>query len=237
MVFRPATQPPVSQGQYWDSRDYADPVRMEHIYGGRRQRLHQVLVERVGQLVHPGRWLDIGCGPGHLLREAVTAGWTACGIDLSGRAVAEARRFGLEVVCGTFPVDMPEGSYDVISILHTLEYIPDPKPLLRSCSVRLRPDGVLLLQLKNFSFWTYAERFYRAKSGIWCPQDIRSYSPGTIRALLRMADFAETQVWPAELPDRPVANTCFGLLAALRGPLLSPNMTVIARSNTPARIM
>jgi len=231
MVFRPAAECRVSESQFWDTGDYAaDPAWMERVYGGRREKANRELVETVNRLVHGGRWLDVGCGPGYLIKEAQKAGWQASGIDLSRRAVALAQNAGLDAVCGDFPSQAPEGSYDVISLIHALEYISHPKPIVRECRNRLRRGGLLVVQSKNFSFWSHAERFFRSGSGIWCPQDIRSYSPTTMTRLLRISGFETITIRPARLTNHPVLTGCLACLSTLGGPLLSPSMTAIARA-------
>lgn len=231
MVYRPGAQPALSDGQFWDFHDYTDRVWMERRYGPRRQSGRQAVVDRVSAAVPSGRWLDIGCGPGYLLKEVADAGWQAFGIDLSAKAVGLAKEVGLEVVCGSFPEEAPAGQFDVISILYTMEYFEDPKSTLAECRQRLAPGGVMVLQLKNFAFWQHAERYYRTDAEIWCPHDSRSYTAETITALLHMTGFGTVQAFPAELPERPLITAGFTLLRALRGPLLSPSLTVIARAS------
>ena len=230
MVFRPSANLRVSESQFWDSGDYADPAWVERVYGGRREQANRELVEAVTRLVRGGRWLDVGCGPGYLIRAARKAGWHASGIDLSRRAVALAQDAGLDAVCGDFPSQAPEGSYDVISLIHALEYVSHPKLIVRECRNRLRRGGLLVVQSKNFSFWSRAERFFRSGSGIWCPQDIRSYSPTTMTRLLRISGFETITIRPARLTNHPVLTGCLACLSTLGGPLLSPSMTAIARA-------
>lgn len=232
MVFRPILESEVWQSHFWDAGDYAaKPEWVEKVYGARREKVNRALVQVVSQFVAGGRWLDVGCGIGALLTEARNAGWHAIGLDLSRRAVAIARNAGLDVICGDFPADAPGGTYDVISLIHVLEYVPNPRFLVEECHKRLRPGGVLAMQLKNFAFWSNAERLFRARSGIWCPQDIVTYSPATIRRLLRTSGFGRVRVMPAVLPNRPVLTASFALLEKVGGPVLSPSMTVIAQAD------
>ena len=48
-----------------------------------------------------GPWLDIGCGPGRMVRAAMDRGIDAMGIDVSATAVAMANRAGLNVIHGS----------------------------------------------------------------------------------------------------------------------------------------
>lgn len=230
MVYRPTRPPNREQERYWDLQEYADAERLQRSYGPRRAGVHRALVEDLSRLVRVGSWLDIGCGPGHLLAEARAAGWHTVGIDPSRRAAALASTCGGTVICGSFPEGLPSGSFDVVSCLYTLEYVQDPVAFLRACAERLGPGGALALQLKNFAFWRWAERFYRGGGGVWCPADVRSYSPKTITAALVEAGFGRVSVMPAQLPLRSGLNAAFRLLDRLGMPVLAPSMTVIARS-------
>jgi SAM-dependent methyltransferase len=229
MVYQARSSRVELDGGCWDRLDYAGDTRTEWAYGVRRQKARERLVAKMTCLIGPGRWLDIGCGPGDLLAAAATAGWETAGIDLSRRAVELAKERGISVTCGRFPDDLSAGVYDVISLIYALEYFEDPKSLVRECLHRLKPSGALLLQLKNFAFWRVAERFFRDSSGTWCPADIRSYSPDTAGRLLRLGGFGWPQVLPAELPGRAVANACLGFLSSVSGLVLSPSFTAIAR--------
>lgn len=227
MVYRPV-QPPL-QGQYWDTYDYSIPSRLKKFYGERRRKAHHALVETVSEMVPLGRWLDIGCGPGDLLAEASAFGWDAFGVDPSSLAIAIAERKGLKVLCGLFPEDVPKTSYDVISIIYTLEYIEHPKLMLMECNRRLKPMGVLALQLKNFSYWAHGELLYRSKIGIWCPADIRSYTRTTIIRLLEMCRLKPLKITPSQITGHPIASSCLSLWTKMSGHIVSPSITVISR--------
>ena len=224
MVFQPEPDPALLN-KFWEHHDYNDPA----LYGPRRAPSFRNLVRSVESLLPRGRWLDIGCGSGYLLAEVVKNGWQGFGIDLSLTAVEIAKGEGLQVVCGRFPHDAPTGPFDVISMIYALEYFEDSRSMLAECRARLMPGGLLALQLKNISFWQYAERWCRTKNGIWCPPDIRSYSVKTIVKLLHLAGFERVITTPAELPGRRLSNAAFRLLAIAGLPLLSPSMIAIAR--------
>ena len=140
-----------------------------------------------------------------------------------------AERKGLKVLCGLFPEDVPKTSYDVISIIYTLEYIEHPKLMLMECNRRLKPMGVLALQLKNFSYWAHGELLYRSKIGIWCPADIRSYTRTTIIRLLEMCRLKPLKITPSQITGHPIASSCLSLWTKMSGHIVSPSITVISR--------
>lgn len=105
----------------------------------------------------PGRWLDVGCGHGHFCAHArrVFPGTRFAGLDV-GPAVEEAarRRWLDEGVQGLLPdvVQEMEGHYDVLSMSHALEHVPDPKVELAAAARALAPDGLLFIEVPDPEF-------------------------------------------------------------------------------------
>jgi 2-polyprenyl-3-methyl-5-hydroxy-6-metoxy-1,4-benzoquinol methylase len=96
--------------------------------------------------------LDIGCGNGHFLEFARSAGWKVKGIDFDPAAVQIARSKGLDVQEGSVSLLEGESSlYDCITLSHVLEHVHDPLDLLRSCHRLLKPGGVLWLETPNMN--------------------------------------------------------------------------------------
>lgn len=96
-----------------------------------------------------GRMLDIGCGNGAMLRamSAVASGWSLVGAELNDkyRSVIEAIP-RVEKLYTIAPAEIP-GEFDVISLIHALEHMPKPSELLMSIRGKLKPGGMLLIQL------------------------------------------------------------------------------------------
>ena len=92
-----------------------------------------------------GTFLDYGCGAGHLLREALGAGWKAVGVELDER-VAEhvARRTGAKVV--SEPGALRSESADVLHLGDVIEHLTDVNRQVPEILKLLRPGGLLLAQ-------------------------------------------------------------------------------------------
>jgi len=96
----------------------------------------------------PGPLLDVGCSFGWLLREAAAAGIAAYGVDPSPTAVEAARAAGLAVKRGFFPEeDWGRRDWGVIAFMDVLEHIPELEQVLEAVRRRLRPGGVLAIQV------------------------------------------------------------------------------------------
>ena len=102
-----------------------------------------------------GRVLDIGCGSGQFLARVARMGHECHGTELSAESGARAARIpGLTLHFGELtPGSFPPGFFDLISIWHVLEHLPDPDSVLRLCHGWLREGGVLLLAVPNIDSW------------------------------------------------------------------------------------
>lgn len=95
----------------------------------------------------PGRLLDIGCGRGSFLAGMRDAGWDVAGAEFSEETASYARQaYGVPVATD---LTFSDGSFDVITINHVLEHIPDPVAMLRDCYRLLKKDGLLVVAVPN----------------------------------------------------------------------------------------
>jgi SAM-dependent methyltransferase len=118
------------------------------------------LLER---LTEGRRLLDVGCAYGFFLDTAQRRGWSAVGVELSPESSQFAReRYGLEVHTGPL-ADAPYEpcSFDVVTIRHVLEHVPDPGELITEAGALLRPGGLLAIAVPNFG--SLAARLFGAE--------------------------------------------------------------------------
>jgi ubiquinone/menaquinone biosynthesis C-methylase UbiE len=90
--------------------------------------------------------LELGCGGGLLLRDALATGARATGLDHSAEMVqlARERAPGVDVVLGRAEsLPFPGGSFSAIALSVVLLFFHDPIAVLRECQRFLRPGGRL----------------------------------------------------------------------------------------------
>lgn len=95
-----------------------------------------------------GSVLDLGCGPGRMVRAAIDAGRRALGIDVSASAIGMARADGLPVVQASVFDALPrEGGWDTVLLLDgNLGIGGDVAALLRRAAALMAPDGRIVVE-------------------------------------------------------------------------------------------
>lgn len=185
----------------------------------------------IRQWAPSGRMVDVGCAGGVFL-SCFEPGYDRHGIELSTRAVEVARRrFGLTVHQGTLG-DAPfaEGTFDLVTILDTFIYLPDPRGDLARVRRLLRPGGCLAIELPGY--WWRLVRCHGPLSlalrGGWSTMNpdcfLFFYAPRPFARLLALEGFTLVAVHQENTPARP------GRL------LSSANRVYMALSRTAARI-
>jgi SAM-dependent methyltransferase len=92
-----------------------------------------------------GRLLEIGCAYGFFLEEA-SKRFEAVGLDVSEHAVEQARARGLDARAGRIhDAELPDGHFDAVVILDTIEHLPDPYEVLAAAARVSRPGAALLV--------------------------------------------------------------------------------------------
>lgn len=160
-----------------------------------------------------GRWLDLACGQGQLLRLAVSLGYSDVeGVDLSDEMLAGARRDGLKVRQGDVFETVraaPSGHYSVISCFDIIEHFPKEQgyELLREIFRILKPGGILVTKTPNaYTPWgmaiTYNDLTHEAaytESTLLQLGSLVGFSAGDVREAgpvpLSMAGTVRTVLW------------------------------------------
>lgn len=215
-------QPRVEHQQFYDESYYDGSSTQKHA-GDNEDVLEAEKVERrlescravVDRVMHvmpePGRWLDIGCGPGFLLSQAKARGWACTGLDSSPFAPRFAHeRFGLEDVHTGLIEDVDFGGkrFDVISMQHVIEHLYEPVPTMRKILTLLKPGGLLYLETPDIASGT-ALRDGKHWTHIKIPEHVLYFSQDTLSLLLDKLDCEVLEV------SRPVPGT--GLMNAVCG--------------------
>jgi 2-polyprenyl-3-methyl-5-hydroxy-6-metoxy-1,4-benzoquinol methylase len=154
-------------------------------------------LDRLEQLVSPGRLLDVGCSYGAFLQLANRRGWAAQGVEFS-RITADFARGerSLTVFTGTVEeASFPDDHFQAVTLWDVIEHFDDPVGTMREIDRILAPEGILLVFTINQESLLNAigHLLYRLTGMRWKHlmalfYDIHHnffFSPETIRGLLR----------------------------------------------------
>jgi len=124
-------------------------------YANMRQFPHwKEILRLIRRFRKGGKLLDVGCAYGFLVNEA-SKHFEAYGIDISSFAVKKSKEHcdgnAFKASAGNLP--FKNESFDAITLIDTLEHVPDFNNCLQDAVRALKKDGILLLQLPNPLIW------------------------------------------------------------------------------------
>lgn len=112
-----------------------------------------------------GSILDIGAGVGDFLTVAKNDGWETIGIEPSDKAKAIAKNKGVSFVESLS--ELESNSFDVITMWHVLEHVPDLENQINELKRLIKPTGTVIVAVPNFK--SYDAEYY---GKFWAAYDI-----------------------------------------------------------------
>jgi len=131
------------------------------------------------KLAHSKQSLDIGSSSGEFVYLLHTLGFKAKGIEPhEGYATYARNRLGIDVNNGTLQhclaSELPR-SLDLISMFHVLEHLPEPIAALRNIGEKLKPEGLLYIEVPNaLRLCSPHYMFFRAHTLYFTGQTLRN---------------------------------------------------------------
>ena len=101
--------------------------------------------------------IDVGCGGGILTESLALEGAEVVGIDLAEASIKVAKlhllESGLDINYQVIQVEefaeKKPNSFDIVTCLETLEHVPDPSSIIKSCSKLVKPQGKVFFSTIN----------------------------------------------------------------------------------------
>jgi len=95
--------------------------------------------------------LDFGCGAGGFVLKARDLAATSHGVEPEARLIKYYQSHGLTIFQNLSEItkDIRGYRYDIITMFHVLEHIPDPKSILSELSEMLANDGQIIVEVPN----------------------------------------------------------------------------------------
>lgn len=157
--------------KYYESDDY-----ISHTDGKRSffektyQFIKNIALQKKLKLINSfhskkGNLLDIGTGTGDFIALAKSNGWQTTGIEPSEKARSIAQKKG--VAFSQNLTDLEDHSFDVITMWHVLEHVPDLENQIGELKRLLKPEGTILIAVPNFN--SYDAKYY---GKFWAAYDV-----------------------------------------------------------------
>ena len=174
--------------KYYDSEEY-----ISHTDGkeGMLFWIYQLVkkwsIQQKAQLIFKqnsgvGSLLDIGAGTGDFLKFAKDKGWEIYGVEPNMKASSLAMKKG--VILKSSLSEFQERQFDVITLWHVLEHIPNLEETVQLLSKMVKPNGSLIIAVPNYK--SFDAKFYNV---FWAaydvPRHIWHFSKGSIEQLFK----------------------------------------------------
>ena len=183
---------------YYDSPDY-----ISHTDGKRSlfEKMYQIVKNRtlknklklINSESQKGTVLDIGAGTGDFLSVLKNDGWQTTGIEPNEKAKAIAISKG--IVFAESLQSLSNNSFDVISMWHVLEHVPDVEKQISELKRLLKPNGTIFIAVPNFN--SFDANYY---GGFWAafdvPRHLWHFSKTAIKKLFLVENLELLKVLP-----------------------------------------
>jgi len=153
----------------------------------------QALVESINSDV--SRVLDVGAGTGEFLAYMQDNGFDVVGLEPSSKIGEVARSKGLTIHATTLETfaETAQESFDVVTLFHVLEHVPNPVEVLEAARSLLRKRGLLIVKVPNeFNSLQLAARDALDLGDWWIvpPVHINYFDYDSLRALMKGTGFS-----------------------------------------------
>ncbi|HRA72821.1 MAG TPA: class I SAM-dependent methyltransferase, partial [Flavobacterium sp.] len=186
-------------GKYYESEDYishTDNKRslFEKLYHFIKNIALKNKLNLINSLQpNKGRILDIGTGTGDFLSVAKNDGWQTIGVEPNERAKSIAIKKGISFVEQTS--ELENHSFDVISMWHVLEHVPDLDKQIKELKRLLKPTGTLIIAVPNFKSFD-AKHYGKFWAAFDVPIHFWHFSKTAIKLLFEKEEMKLEKVLP-----------------------------------------
>ena len=183
---------------YYESEDY-----ISHTDGKRSlfERMYHLIknialknkVKLINAKSQKGKLLDIGAGTGDFLVVAQKDGWQTTGVEPSAKAKSIAVKKGVNFADNLSKLE--SHSFDVITMWHVLEHVPNLDEYILELKRLLKPNGTILIAVPNFKSFdaNYYGKFWAAYD---VPRHIWHFSKTAIQKLFSEKEMKLIDVLP-----------------------------------------
>lgn len=164
-------------------------------------KLSETTIKRYNQLLDKfenyrktNRILDVGCGEGFFLEQAIKRGWDVFGTEYAQQYIEICKNKGIHMNVGILdPSNYPVESFDIITSFEVLEHLIYPVNELKIFNTLLRKGGITYITTPNFN--SLSRRIQGNRwSVISFPDHLSYFTAGTLHKALSQTGFEKIRV-------------------------------------------
>lgn len=189
---------PENLSAYYESEDYISHTDSKKSITDKVYRAvkNYMLLEKlkwISQVSNGNKILDIGAGTGDFLSAAKKKNFEVGGIEPNEQARKLAFQKGIELQKEL--AYFKDNSFDVITMWHVFEHIPDLEFQLKEMHRLLKPNGLVVIAVPNFKSFDaeYYKEFWAAYD---VPRHLWHFSQNGISELFKSYNFEKLQTKP-----------------------------------------
>ena len=189
--------------QYYQSPQYISHSNKTNsfinlIYKNVRKITVKQKTKLVSRLTEIGYLLDYGCGTGEFLRACQRRGWHVLGIEPALVARQQAINLTQANIYGSiFDIDKQQ-QYDIITLWHVLEHVPQINETLMKIKGLLKPSGKLVIAVPNYECYD-AGLYDQYWAGYDLPRHLYHFDKKSMSNLLTKHHFKIENILPQKL--------------------------------------
>lgn len=186
-------------GKYYESDDYISHTDAKRSVFEKMYHLVKSysLKKKVGIInsYHPekGALLDIGAGTGDFLAIAKDSGWKITGIEPNENAKKLAVSKGVLFEKDIESID--NQLFDVITMWHVLEHVPDVTHQIKELKRLLKPNGTIIIAVPNYKSFD-AEYYGKFWAAYDVPRHLWHFSKTSIEKLVSRENMKLIKILP-----------------------------------------
>jgi len=145
------------------------------------------------QLSHKGVLLDYGAGSGAFAAHMQQNGWQVTALEPNAKAQKLINAKSVNAVSSLS--QLPNTTYDVITLWHVLEHIPNYEQVLEQLKSKLSKNGKLIIAVPNFK--SFDAKHYKEHWAAWdVPRHLWHFSPSSIAQMATDLNMELTKQYP-----------------------------------------
>lgn len=170
-------------GEYREATAKRNPGVDEKMHQEQRAALVVQALDEYGKVKKVSSHLDVGSSSGALLRQVKAKYGNEVSVGLEIDTTFQDDR--LQVYSDIQDALWVNDRYDLITVIHTLEHLPNPRQMLSQLCLALSPEGTLMIEVPNRRAWDAA---------FLAPEHLVAYSSRGLSKLLDRSGFKTKRI-------------------------------------------